>query len=67
VREFLFTEKEIDEDWENHLKITNLKHILKPVASVVSSLTMEETASPGRETDKVQNLLKSQVPSGIHN
>jgi len=36
VREFLFTEEEIDEDWENHVKISNLKHILKPVASVVS-------------------------------
>jgi hypothetical protein len=36
VREFFFTEEEIDEDWENHVKISNLKHILKPVASVVS-------------------------------
>lgn len=42
VREFLFTEDEIDEDWENHIKISNLKHILKPVASVVQPPTMNE-------------------------
>jgi hypothetical protein len=42
VREFLFTSAEIDEDYKNFEKLRNLKHVLKPIASVASMLTLEE-------------------------
>lgn len=33
VREFLFTEEEIEEDWKKYEKILNLRSILKPNAA----------------------------------
>ena len=33
IREFLFTEEEIDQDWKNYEKIINLKNVLKPTST----------------------------------
>jgi hypothetical protein len=42
VREFLFTEEEIDEDWKNYEKIINVKNVLKPVSTVTSRISLDE-------------------------
>ena len=34
VREFLFTEEEIDQDMINYETLINLKHVLRPLISV---------------------------------
>ena len=44
VREFLFTEDEIDEDWKNYEKIMNLKNVLKPTATYASKTTLDEAS-----------------------
>jgi hypothetical protein len=43
VREFLFTENEIDDDWKNFEKMINLKHVLKPLStSTVARISLDE-------------------------
>ena len=42
VREFLFTAEEVDEDYGKFMELRNLKHVLKPVASVAQMMSIEE-------------------------
>lgn len=42
VREFLFTEEELDEDWKNYEKIINVKHVLKPINTLASRISLDE-------------------------
>jgi hypothetical protein len=42
VREFLFTENELDEDWKNYEKIINLKHVLKPTSTLATRTSLDE-------------------------
>ena len=42
VREFLFTQEELDEDWKAYEKIINLKHVLKPTTTYASRLSLDE-------------------------
>ena len=41
VREFFFTDEEIEDDWKNYEKIMNLKSVLKPHAARIAT---DETA-----------------------
>lgn len=41
IREFLFTSKEIDEDCAKYEKIRNLTHVLKPISSVASLVSLD--------------------------
>lgn len=42
VREFLFTEEEIDEDWKSYEKIINLKSVLKPMTTLANRISLDE-------------------------
>lgn len=58
IREFLFTSDEIDEDWQNYEKIRGLKHVLKPIASVASMVSLEDNHYK-EDGNKLKAALKS--------
>lgn len=43
MREFLFTEEEIDQDWVKYEKFLNLRHVIKPNTAVSSVLALRDT------------------------
>ncbi|CDW87434.1 UNKNOWN [Stylonychia lemnae] len=66
IREFLFTSQEIDEDYKNFEKIRNIKHVLKPVASVAQMVSLGEKHFI-EDSQQLRLELKSQVPYGLTN
>ena len=42
VREFLFTEEELDADWKAYEKIINIKNVLRPTTNFASRFSMDE-------------------------